>query len=126
MRYFAPVAAVALVLALAPFVRELPTSDAAEQVKVYPKTYRVSDLPIWTEDGSSIDVSVLRAYLEATVDPASWGKTSQMSLYPKNLSLVIFTTEENHAAIHDIFKRFRDSEGQYQVGGSKEAAEGND
>lgn len=109
MRYSTPVAAIALVVVLA-FTGGVPTSVAvgeSREAKVYPRTYRIMDLPVYSLGGERFEPSFLMAYLKANVDPASWDGRSMMAPYPQNRALVISTTNENHEAIKKILDRFR-------------------
>lgn len=63
------------------------------------KTYSVKDLPVWSENGTKFDASILVALLKATVTPGQWdGKNSIVPL-AENGSLVINATQEAHEAI---------------------------
>ena len=78
--------------------------------KVYPMSYRLGDLPVWSRDGGTFDPAILMAYMKASVDPTAWGAGSTMAAFAEQSSLVVSTTSQNHNAIHDLLKGLRESE----------------
>jgi hypothetical protein len=85
------------------------TAAIADADKVYPMSYRLTDLPVWSQDGKTFDPTILMAYIKTSVDTNAWGNSSTMASFPKNSSLVIATTSANHDLIADALKRLRDS-----------------
>ena len=93
----------------------LPEASAADDVsesqntKVYPKTYRLEDLPVWSKDGS-YNPKLMIMLIESSISPKSWealGGPSSMAPYPQNASLVVSTTSDNHDALSDVLKQLR-------------------
>ena len=115
MRLIKPIVAIAIVLA-ATFaaVQSLPTSVAADTAplsdagKVYPMAYRLTDLPVWSQDGKTFDPMILMAYIKASVDTNAWGTSSTMAPFAENSSVVISTNSANHKAIQDVLKQLRE------------------
>ena len=80
-----------------------------EAVKVYPITYTVDGLPVWTKSGK-LDLGLLMQHIQLTVNPSSWtaaGGASAMGVSPNDNRLIISTTSANHNAIGALFKRLQ-------------------
>ncbi|WP_372721647.1 hypothetical protein [Novipirellula sp.] len=112
MRLIKPIMAAMIVFACAfVAIQGLPNSVAADTIsdaeKVHPRTYRLADLPVWSQDGKTFNATILMAYLKASVDPNAWGKASTMAPYTE--CLVISTNSANHDAIHDVIEQLRES-----------------
>ena len=76
---------------------------------VYPMTYRLSDLPVWTKQGE-YNPQLLIDFIQVSVSPKTWateGGPSTMAVYPKGESLVVSTTSKNHQALQKLLERFR-------------------
>ncbi|WP_044303732.1 hypothetical protein [Rhodopirellula sallentina] len=85
------------------------TATIADAVKVYPMTYRLTDLPVWSQDGKTFDPTILMAYIKTSVDTNAWGKSSTMAPFASKSSLVISTTSANHDLILTALERLRAS-----------------
>jgi len=119
MRLIKPIMAAMIVFACAfVAIQGLPHSVAADTIadaeKVHPRTYRLADLPVWSQDGKTFNATILMAYLKASVDPNAWGNASTMAPYtlttaPYTECLVISTNSANHDAIHDVIEQLRES-----------------
>ena len=83
-----------------------PTAVASTS-KVFTKTYRLADMPVWTEGGTSFNPAILVAYLKSSVKPNDWNAGSRMAPYPTQKSLVVSTTAANHDAITELLESLR-------------------
>lgn len=114
MRFANLIVVTTIVLGLAFAVQHFSHANAADDVvvadadKVYPMSYRLADLPVWSQDGKMASATLLMAYLK---DNAAWGKSSAMGPYPRNKpsALVVSTTNANHELIADALNRLRNS-----------------
>lgn len=94
------------------FAHRFPNANAADKVvvadadKVYPMSYRLNDLPVWTQDGKTFNTMALIAYLKTLVDAA--GETS-LTIAPYESSLVVATTSANHARIQKLLRALREA-----------------
>lgn len=82
---------------------------AEQEAKVYPVTYRVEDIPVWSHDGA-FDPTLLMALIQSSVNPESWeasGGPSTMAPYAKTASLVVSTTSDNHDELKSLLERLR-------------------
>ncbi|WP_442506270.1 hypothetical protein SH528x_005104 [Novipirellula sp. SH528] len=85
------------------------SEQVEEDTRVYPKVYRLQDLPVWTKDGM-FSPSLVMSLIQSTISPESWeakGGPSTMAPYPQNASLVISTSSENHDAVIALLEQFR-------------------
>ncbi|KAA5546943.1 hypothetical protein FYK55_00520 [Roseiconus nitratireducens] len=113
MRLPATLSSVILVFGLAVFATQrasLAADSGTEKAKtISTRVYLVSDFPVWTSD-KKFDPSVLMRLIQASVTPSDWeGESgdSTMAPYPKNASLVISTSTQNHDRIVDLFESMR-------------------
>ena len=82
---------------------------AAQNTKVYPVTYRLEDLPVWSKDGH-YDPNLMIMLIHSPISPTSWealGGPSTMAPYAQNFSLVVSTTSDNHDALSALLKQLR-------------------
>ena len=90
--------------------QQLPNANATDNVvvadadKVYPMSYQLTDLPVWSQNGKTFNPAILMAYLKASVD-AAWETSSKMAPYKS--SLVIATTSTNHDRIAELLEDLR-------------------
>ena len=83
--------------------------NVEEDTQVYPKVYRLQDLPVWSKDGT-FNPALTMSLIQSAISPESWeakGGPSTMAPYPQNASLVISTSSKNHDAITALLKQFR-------------------
>lgn len=113
MRHFKALAAVISAVVLAAMSTQgFPVADAADEnatpkaEPVYAMTYKVSDLPIYSQDGE-LDGSILIAYVKAAVDSKTWDEGSQIAPHARNGRLIIVTTSDNHKTIGKSLEAFR-------------------
>ena len=113
MRFANLIVVTTIVLGLAFAAQHFPNANAADDVvadadKVYPVSYRLTDLPVWSQDGKMASATLLMAYLKSN---AAWGKSSTMAPYPreKPSALVVSTTRADHKLIADALDRLRDT-----------------
>ncbi len=111
MRLFGVLASSILVIGMTVFVGHHGAFAEDDEVKrdqtTVVKTYRVSDLPVWTSDGK-YDPSVLMRLIQVSVPDWDSGRTvSTMAPYPQNASVVISTHSKNHDKIVELLESLR-------------------
>lgn len=95
----------ASVLSLAVLVIDKRTKQSEESEKATPYViaYNISDLPVWRKSGAKLDSEfapdVLIKYLQATIDPNSWGTDAEIRPFLKDGSLIISQTQANHEKV---------------------------
>jgi hypothetical protein len=72
--------------------------QSAEPVRIA-KTYSVKDLPVWSENGTKFDPSILVALLKSKVTPGQWNGKNSINSFAEKALLVVNTTQEAHEAI---------------------------
>lgn len=112
MRFSNLIVAATIVLAVGfTFTHQLSSTLAADDAvvadadNVYPVSYRLTDLPVWSQDGKTFNPTILMAYLKATVDADAWNTVSTMAPYKS--CLVIATTSANHDRIKNVLGDLR-------------------
>lgn len=83
---------------------------AGLNAKVFPKTYRVSELLPTQADGSFSSYLDLIDEIIAGVQPASWegaGGPATLAPYPQNLSLVVSQTARGHDELSEFLEAKR-------------------
>lgn len=83
-----------------------PQTDAKAERR-YLVVHRVSDLPVWSEEGQRSDAIVLVALIKATVAPETWDRTSSITVYSQNRSLVVSATHSTHSELRKLLERLR-------------------
>lgn len=109
MRFLKPIFAMTLLLVCALTVTVGLTNsvasdanDAVDAGKVYPVSYRISDLPIWSQDGKTFNPSILIAYVNASSDTNGSHAGLIMAPSAKKSCVVIATTSKSHDLIADL------------------------
>lgn len=87
-------------------IADSPTADAST-AKIFTKSYRLADMPVWTEGGTTFNPAILVAYLKSSVKPSDWNADSRMAPYPKQKCLVVSTTAANHDSIAEVLESLR-------------------
>jgi hypothetical protein len=79
---------------------------ADDDTQVYPMTYRLHDLPVWSKEGN-FNPSMLIALIESRISPDQWNKSSKLAPYFQDASLVVSTTRTNHRALAELISHLR-------------------
>lgn len=86
--------------------------------KVYPVTYRVSDLVAPRIGSRAADYQGLIDEIVTTVQPKSWddaGGPATLAAYPSNQALVVSQTPQGHDDLAEFLEAKRDSMGRASV-----------
>ena len=81
-------------------------AQAVESMNVA-RTYSVSDLAVWSENGKKFDASILIALLKSRVTPDQWKGNTGINAYPTNAAIVVNSPQEAHDAIAGILSELR-------------------
>ncbi len=119
MRLTFPLLLVVVLLAVVVVGKPFAVASADESVAVATAdnvvvSYRIADLPVWSEGGETFAPAILMTHLKASVAPDSWGKTSRMASSSKSRSLVISTTRENHKIIQNTLQALREQHSSHE------------
>lgn len=85
------------------------SNGAASNARPLTKTYRISDLPVWTKDGQ-FQPQFLMHSIQSSISPKIWDKNggkSAMAPHVESGSLVISTTQDCHHEIYDFLENYR-------------------
>lgn len=111
MRKF--IAALTIVCVLSSFGMLTAQQDAKKEV-VQPaqpiliaRTYTVKDLPVWSENGTKFDPSILVALLKSKVTPGQWDGKNSITPFAEKAMLVVSTTHDAHEVIAESLAEFR-------------------
>jgi len=80
-----------------------------EDNKIYPVTYSLSDLPVWTKDGGSYNPKMLEQHLKSMINFKHMQPASTMSFDSVNSRLIIATNKQLHQLISEVFEELQAS-----------------
>ena len=88
-------------------------SDRLDPGPVHTVVYSVRDLPVWSnfpkKEQERFDPSLLITHIQSVVAPESWNTFSaQIRPYPKDATLVITQSRENHLQISELLGKLHD------------------
>jgi hypothetical protein len=63
--------------------------------------YNVKDLPVWSQNGTKFDATILIKLLLSKITPEKWGEEFSIKPYAANSSLVVAATRD----MHDMIKK---------------------